>query len=150
MEDTRRRTLEAVDGLTEAEVDASVAGLPNTVGATLYHIAAIEADWLYYDLLEVDYPDWMETAFPHPVREEAGVLSAAPGYSAADHIERLTLVRHHFLYDIAQLDARRIDEPNGVVENPSTPRWIFHHLNQHEAEHRGQIQTLLTAIRGRS
>ena len=149
MADTRRRTLEAIEGLTDSEVDAEVVGLPNTVGATLYHIAAIEADWLYYDLLEVDYPGWMETTFPFPVREDDGVLSAAPGYTAAQHIDRLAKVRQHFLNDIVEL-GRSLDERNGVQENPSTPRWILHHLSQHEAEHRGQIQVLLTATRGRT
>ena len=93
MQDTRTRTLDAVSDLQDAEVDARVAGFDNTIGATLYHIAAIEADWLYNDILLEDYPGWLEELFPHDVREEDGRLSPVDGFSAANHLERLATVR---------------------------------------------------------
>lgn len=147
MQNTRQRTLDAVVGLTEAEVDAVAPQLDNTIGATLYHIAAIEADWLYADILEVDYPEWMGQWFPFDVREEAGILSPAPGFSVANHLERLATVRGHFLADIKQLPVAAFKELNGVTENPTSPEWVLHHLRQHEAEHRGQIQSIRTALR---
>ncbi|MCP3977235.1 MAG: DinB family protein [bacterium] len=146
MQNTRQRTLDAVDGLTDAEVDAMAPRFDNTIGATLYHIAAIEADWLYADILEVDYPDWMGDWFPFDVREEAGILSPAPGFSIANHLERLATVRGHFLVDIKQLPAEAFALFNGVAENPSTPEWVLHHLRQHEGEHRGQIQSIRTVL----
>ena len=147
MVDSRQRTLDAIAQLADEQVDTIALGLDNTVGATLYHIAAIEADWLYYDLLEEDYPAWMGELFPFEVREENGRLSPAPGSTVAQHIDRLAAVRAHFLQDIKRLDPASFDQPNSIAEHPSTPRWIFHHLGQHEAEHRGQIQSILTALR---
>lgn len=146
MQDARQRTLDAVVGLADEDVDRTASGLQNTVGATLYHIAAIEADWLYADILETDFPDWVENWFPFDVREEDGVLSAPPGFSVANHLERLATVRGHLLVDIKGLEAEAFTQVNGVAENPSTPQWVLHHLRQHEAEHRGQIQSIRTVL----
>lgn len=148
-QNTRQRTLDAIEELIDEDVDRAVPQLDNTIGATLYHIAAIEADWLYADILEVDFPDWAAEWFPFDVREEGGVLSPAPGFSVANHLERLATVRGHFLVDIKQLPPAGFTAFNGVTENPSTPQWVLHHLRQHEAEHRGQIQSIRTAIRRR-
>lgn len=147
MQNARQRTLDAVEGLAEEDVDKLASQLDNTIGATLYHIAAIEADWLYADILEVVYPDWMGDWFPFDVREKDGVLSPAPGFSVANHLERLATVRGHFLVDIKQLSPDAFAAFNGVAENPSTPQWVLHHLRQHEGEHRGQIQSIRTALR---
>ena len=146
MEDTRSRTLDAIAGLTDSAMDSIAPGYPNTIGATIYHIAAIEADWLYADLLEVPYPDWLEEWFPFDVREEDGKLSPAPGLTLDNHLSRLIKVRRHFLDEIGELDPAKFTTLNGVADNPSTPRWIFHHLCQHEAEHRGQIQAVRTLL----
>ena len=146
MQDTRTRTLDAVSGLRDAEVDARVVGSDNTIGATLYHIAAIEADWLYNDILLEDYPEWLEELFPYDVREEDGRLSPVDGFSSANHLERLATVRAHFLDDIRRLDPARFRHSNELEEFPSTPQWVLHHLCQHEAEHRGQIQSIRSAL----
>lgn len=148
LQDARQRTLDAVAGLAQDHVDASAHGYPNSIGATLYHIAAIEADWLYADILEEEYPDWMGEWFPHDVREEGGTLSPAPGFSPENHLARLAEVRRHFINDIARLDPSAFNAANGVDDNPSTPQWAIHHLSQHEAEHRGQIQVVRTFLEG--
>ena len=146
MEDVRARTIAAIDGLSDTYMDAVAPGYPNTIGATLYHIAAVEADWLYADMLERDYPQWFGEWFPFDVREEGGKLSPAPGFSFENHLARLAKVREHFLEDMTGFDPARFRSHNGVTENPSTPQWIFHHLTQHEAEHRGQIQAVRTLL----
>lgn len=63
MEDTRSRTLRAVDGLSPDRIDAAPVGAGNSIGSLLYHLAVIEADWLYADILQVDYPDWLAHVF---------------------------------------------------------------------------------------
>lgn len=146
MQDTRSRTLDAVNGLRDGEVDARAPGLDNTIGATLYHIAAIEADWLYQDILLEDYPAWLEDWFPFDVREEDGRLSPVIGFSVENHLERLAVVRGHLLDDIRRLDPARFRQSNELEEFPSTPQWALHHLCQHEAEHRGQIQSIRSAL----
>jgi hypothetical protein len=57
MEDTRTRTLRALAGISGDLIDGVPAGGDNSIGSLLYHLAAIEADWLYADILNSDYPD---------------------------------------------------------------------------------------------
>ncbi len=146
LEDGRERTLEALAGTTDDDVDAVAPGFPNTIGATLYHIAAIEADWLYADLVGGDYPNWLGDWFPFDVREDDGRLSPAPGFPLSNHLERLAFVRARFVEELRRFDRDAWRRSNGLAENPSTPEWILHHLTQHEAEHRGQLQAIRTLL----
>jgi uncharacterized damage-inducible protein DinB len=144
--DTRRRTIDAVDGLADADVDRVPGGLDNSIGSLLYHLAAIEADWLYADILQVAYPAWMDDWFPLDVREEDGRLTPVPGFTVAQHLERLTTVRRHLLEDLADLTDADYRTERGVESGITTPEWVLHHLRQHEAEHRGQIQSIRSAL----
>jgi len=145
--DTRRRTLDAVEDVTDGDMDRVPAGLENSIGSLLYHLAAIEADWLYADILQVAYPAWMDDWFPLDVREEGGRLTPVPGFSLAYHLERLATVRRHLLEDLAGLTEADYRTERGVENGVTTPEWVLHHLRQHEAEHRGQIQSIRTALR---
>jgi uncharacterized damage-inducible protein DinB len=144
--DTRARTLAAAARATDPMVDAMPPGLHNTVGSLLYHIAAIEADWLYADILGWDYPEWMEEVFPFDVREEDGRLTPVSGETLDSHRARMALVRKNFLTDIRAVtdnDFVRVREtPSGMV----SPQWVVHHLGQHEGEHRGQLQSAVSAL----
>lgn len=146
LDDTRARTLRAVEGIAPAQVDAIPIGGGNTIGALLYHVAAVERDWLYHDILERQFPDWAAPLFPQDVREENGRLTSVRGISLDDHLGRLATVREHLRTDIAGLtheDFRRAREVRG---GGGTPEWILHHLREHEAEHRGQIQEIRTLL----
>ncbi|MCJ7753583.1 MAG: DinB family protein [Thermoanaerobaculales bacterium] len=145
--DTRRRTFDTIDGLTDDQLDQVPAGLDNSIGSLLYHLAAIEADWLYADILQVAYPAWMDDWFPLDVREEDGRLTPVPGYTVAQHLQRLATVRVHLLEDLADLTDADYRLERGVESGVTTPEWVLHHLRQHEAEHRGQIQSIRTALR---
>ncbi len=146
LEDARRRTMEALQNLKDGEIDSKPAGFENSIGSLLYHIAAIEADWLFADILVVSYPEWLTEWFPFDVREEGGVLTPVTGFTVAQHVKRLAFVRNRFVEAIAGMDdegyRRENRTPSGVV----TPEWALHHLRQHEAEHRGQIQSVRTAL----
>lgn len=147
LEDTRSRTLDAIAGLTDRDVDQVPNGLDNSIGSLLYHLAAIEADWLYADILQIPYPVWMDDWFPVDVREEDGRLTPVPGYTVAEHRQRLVTVRGHLLEDLAGLTETDYRRKRGIESGVTTPEWVLHHLRQHEAEHRGQIQSIRTALR---
>ena len=53
-EETRRRTLLALEGLDSKQLDWLPAWGSNSIGTLLYHLAAIEADWLFTDILQKD------------------------------------------------------------------------------------------------
>ncbi len=144
MQDTRARTKVAVAGLTPAELDFTSPGVANSIGSLLYHIALIEADYLYVDILGIDYPEWLEELFPWPHRDERGHLSVVTGLSIEAHLARLDRVRDEFVRLVGQLSADQIAtarQPAGY-DYEISPAWTLHHLMQHEAEHRGQITVI--------
>ena len=51
VEDTRRETKEALTGLVPAALDWTPNQTENSIGTLLYHIALIELDWLYREVL---------------------------------------------------------------------------------------------------
>lgn len=76
LEDTRRRTLEALDGIAQEEIDWTLPGLDNVIGTLLYHIALIKADYLCIDILRMgDYLPDLKALLPHPGRDEAATPS---------------------------------------------------------------------------
>ncbi len=144
LEDTRARTKAAVTGLDRAALDWTGPGVENAIGSLLYHLALIEFDYLYADILSEDYPEDGETLLPHPDRDADGNLSIVQGVSLADHLARLDEVRRQLLERVSVLSAeqlttvRPLADPGYVI----SPAWTLHHLMQHEAEHRGQIATI--------
>ena len=145
LEDSRKRTKTVIENILPASIDwlpddTSLAR--NSIGSLLYHIALIEADWLYAEVLEQDYPASIMALFPHADRDSQGHLTHVPGVSLEEHLQRLDAVRAEVLRifrSMSLADFRRIRHlPNYDV----TPEWVIHHLLQHEAEHRSEIAAL--------
>ena len=135
LQNARARTLDLLTGATDAALDR---GEPNTVGSVLYHIAAIEADYLYDDVLGT--PDAIPTdLFPHPVREEDGVLTSVTGYTLDEHLARLATVRQALIEAYASFDDDRLHSVRELPNYVVSPAYVLHHLMQHEAEHRAEI-----------
>ena len=150
LEDTRRRTLDAVDGVTPEELDWTPAGLDNSIGTLLYHIALIETDYLCVDILGMEdyFPDLM-TLLQFSDRDEAGELSVVTGVSLENHLARLATVRARFLEHVSTLTAEQLATARALPEwnYDISPAWTLHHLMQHEAEHRGEINSLRALFR---
>lgn len=144
--DTRRRLFRDLADLAPTELDATLPWAPNSVGTLLYHIAAIELDWTYADLLGADFPADATEWFPVDVRDDAGVLS--PVVEPYDrHRARLAWTRARLLAALASLDDTDLDATRGSGDEAGGVAWILHHLMQHEAEHRGQIGEIRAALR---
>lgn len=142
MEDARRRTLRELADVTDAMVDARPLAELNTIGELLYHIGLIETDWLLSDILQLPgerWPPWIETAFPHDVRDDAGRLATVSSEPLRVHLDRLARVRQLLIDSLRTMSGadlvRLRSQPSYDVE----PTWALHHLMQHEAEHRAQI-----------
>ena len=146
LEDTRARTKETLAGLDQATLDWTGPGVANSIGSLLYHIALIESDYLYGDILGMaEYPDWVNEpdAFAIDDRDEAGKLSVVSGVSLDAHLARLDRVRAEFLRLVSPLTAEQLAATRPYAEGSSvSPAWVLHHLMQHEAEHRGQVATI--------
>ncbi|OFW67725.1 MAG: hypothetical protein A2Z12_01725 [Actinobacteria bacterium RBG_16_68_21] len=147
MEDCRSRTLGEVDRVFPQSIDTPTTWSGNSVGSLLYHIAAIELDWLFADILEEEFPEDTAQWFPHDVREESGRLTPVGGDDLDRHRARLAWVRGYTRAALATLsdDDLGMDRPAGD-DGSVTVEWILHHLLQHEAEHRGQLAEIRTSL----
>lgn len=145
MQDTRRRTLNGLANLDTARLDWSPAGeTVNTVGSLLYHIALIETDWLYSEILETPYPPELLEWFPVDVRDTDGRLSVFSGETLERHLARLSAVRNAMLDALREMPEEDFHRPRTLPQYIVTPAWVLQHLCQHEAEHRGEMMALLT------
>lgn len=139
LEDTRRRTQEELEHVTPPMIDWHPPDEEVSIGSVLYHMAVIEADWLYVEVLEEPFPEAVTVLFPHGVRDEAGQLVVAEGESLEAHLGRLAAVRSRLLAAYRGMDPDEFRRARALPEYDVTPEWVLHHLMQHEAEHRSQI-----------
>jgi uncharacterized damage-inducible protein DinB len=142
LQDTRQRTMEELERVSPAMIDWLPPEGGSSIGTLLYHIALIEADWLYEEVLVQGMPAEVIALFPFGYRDEQGRLAQVQGLSLAQLLSRLETVRG-LLLDVYQLmdlvEFRRI---RSLTDYDVTPEWVLHHLMQHEAEHRSQIAAL--------
>lgn len=142
-ENSRLRTLRALEGIDLDLLEWIPTWQGNTIGSLLYHLSAIEVDWLFTDILEADeFPPEIEVLFPYDVRQPNGDLTVAEGFTLDDHLRRLTNVRKYFLQSLLGMPDEEFQRVRRFPDYTVTPRWTIHHLMQHEAEHRGQIMTV--------
>lgn len=142
LEDTRRRTKQTLAGLTDAVVDWIPPEGGNSIGMLLYHLMAIEMSYLYEDILEIGWAAELEPLIRYDVRDQEGKLSLIQGEPLATHLQRLDAARTLLLDALRKMTPDDLRRPRLLERYAVTPEWIFHHLMQHEAEHRGQIGEL--------
>ena len=147
LEDIRRRLLRTVHALEQPTIDWRGADArSNSIGSLLYHIGAIEMDWLYTDVLEQDVPTAIRADFPHEARDASGQLTHVPSVSLAGHLDRLRRSRDRFLaafQGMTREDWSRPRNPAGM-DYHVTPAWVVYHLLEHEAGHAYQISSIVT------
>ena len=140
MQDARHDTLAELEGIAADIVDARPPGSENSIGSSLYHVAIIEADWLFDDL----FGQPLETTelaplFPYAVRDERGTLQGVLGVGLEDHLDRLARVRATLLREIGAMSLEAFLEVRARDGYEVSGAWVVHHLLQHEAEHRSEI-----------
>ena len=141
LEDTRIRTWEVLEKLPDAAIEWSDEEGTN-IGSLLYHIAAIELDWLCVEILELPFPPELEQFFPVDVRDEHGKLSVIRGETLEKHRFRLDRVRGYLIAELQNMPPMEFVRIRHLPDYDVSPLWVLHHLMQHEAQHRGQIMAL--------
>jgi uncharacterized damage-inducible protein DinB len=139
MEDSRRLTLEAVAGLDLATLDWEPEIGGNSIGALLYHIAAVEADWLYAEVLGEEPPAAVHALFPQDMSDESGHLTRWRGDDLPTLEHRLAEIRQQLLATYTSMAAEDFHRPRALPDYDVTPEWVLHHLLQDEAVHRGEM-----------
>jgi hypothetical protein len=142
--ESRRRTLQRIEGMDPQLIDWAAPESGNSIGSVLYHIAAIEIDYLYADLLDQPFPQAIVELFPYEVREENGRLTPVRGFELGWYLERLDAVRAYVVDVFRAMDEADFRRARHLTAYPIdiTPEWAAYHLVEHEAEHRGELAAL--------
>jgi uncharacterized damage-inducible protein DinB len=143
MQEARERTLRDLEGLPPSVMEFRSLPTDNTISTLLYHIPAIEIDWLQTDVLgDTKLPDDLWARFPHDVRDDDGRLTDITGVPLDEHLERFTAVRAALMEVFSAMSLDDFRRARTLPEYTVTPEWVLHHLMQHEAEHRAEIRAL--------
>ncbi len=146
LQETRKRTLAILQEIKEVGaailVDWRSPHERHSLGTLLYHLAAVEADWLYVEVLEIDFPPEMQVWFPFDMRDTDGLLTTVTKQSLGLHLQRLAAVREALLATFSAMPAADFARPRALPRYDVTPEWVAFHLTQHEAEHRTEIASL--------
>lgn len=143
LEATRHRTKSALKNVDPVMIDWAPPEGGNSIGTLLYHIAAIEMDWLYVEVLEQGgLPSEVQALFPQEVRDGQDHLTAIPGVSLDEHLRLLDATRALLLAAFREITLEDFRRLRSFEAYDVTPEYVLHHLVQHEAEHRGQIAQL--------
>lgn len=144
-QDARQRTMGYLNDLTQPTIDWVPPDTASSIGTVLYHLALIEADWLYTEVLEQAYPPEVTALFPYNHRDGQGHLTQVQGLSLDQHLDRLATVRQLVLSTFQQMSIQEFRRVRTLPDYDVTPEWVLHHLMQHEAEHRSQLGALRAA-----
>ena len=142
IEDLRRRTKERLAELADDDLEWTLAPGFNSIGTILYHLALIEADWLYVEILEQAFPPEAAALFPVDVRDAEGHLRAASVESLQAHLDRLDAMRALLLTAFRVMTLAEFRRVRSLPDYDVTPAYVLHHLMRHEPEHRGEIGML--------
>lgn len=144
LEGARGRLKEALAKLDPDWLDWEPYPGGNSVGTLLYHIAAIELDWLFCEVLEQEFSAEAQALLPYPVRDETGRLFPVTAVSLPDHWQRLNTARQLLLDVYADLTLAEFRRARQLPQYHVTPEWVLYHLTQHETEHRGEIGEIIS------
>jgi uncharacterized damage-inducible protein DinB len=147
LEDCRARTKETIEKLVTEQLDFSSPQHKNSIGTLLYHITLIEADWLYAEILQQEYPEILKTWLPWDHRDTLGNLSIVSGWELEQYLQLLDNVRKSFMATLADMTLSDFRRSRSLPDYDVTPEWVCLHLLEHEASHRGQIERLKDSIK---
>ena len=144
----RWRLMECLAGLDTAVLDWQPPYGGNSIGTLLYHIAAIEADWLYTEVLQMPFAPEIDDLLSFNVRDKDGRLTVVTGLTLAEHQHRLAVCRAHLLTAYREMSLDDFRRLRHFDQYDISPEWVLHHLIQHETEHRGQIMEVCLQLTG--
>ena len=102
----------------------------------------MEADWLFTDILQEPIPEPIANDLSHEDRDNLGRLIHIGEETAVALLSRLDAVRSELKTSYSTMDYADFMRLRHLPKYDVSPEWVLHHLLQHEAEHRGQINLL--------
>jgi uncharacterized damage-inducible protein DinB len=134
----RGTTVKAVEGLTVAELDHRFDEQSNSIGALLWHIAAVEA---WYQTNTFDGRDWNadeEAKWLDGVELRPGIES----HPLEHYLDALATVRARTERELALRDEEWLLRVEPFDETEANNYWKWFHVCEDEISHRGQIRWL--------
>ena len=140
-EEVRHDTHRVLDTFPSDADDRDLGDGGDTLGTVLYHVALVEVDWIYTDVL--DQQDRIPSdLFPHDDRVEDGHLTPVLGESLAQHLDRLAATRALVLGELRSMDAAAFHAAHARERFDVAADWVVFHLIDHEVEHRVRLSAL--------
>lgn len=143
LEESRRRTRDAVHGMSTADLDRRFDDDPHSVGAHLLHVAAVEFDLVHRLILGDRGAESEEREFAAGALDQEA-SSALRGHGLEYYLAKLDEVRARTeaaCWSLKDDDLER-ERPWPGADRSSTLRYALAHLADHEAHHRGEIAVL--------
>ena len=140
LDETRKRLIETVEAIEPQLLEWQADQTANSISTLLYHIAIIELDWLYVEVLERPFTPQLEALFPWSDRDKNGRLTIITGETTASLLNCLNNVRQALLDEYGAMSIEDFRRPRSFDPYDVTPEWVIFHLLEHEIEHRGHIQ----------
>ena len=146
-EEVRRDTLAVLETIAAGDVDRDPGDGGDTVGTVLYHVALVEVDWVFTDVL--DRQDRIpRDLFPRDDRVEDGRLTPVLGESLDHHLERLATTRGLVLDELGSMGASEYHRARSRERFDVAADWVVFHLVDHEVEHRVRLSALRDGFAG--
>jgi len=114
----------------------------SNISDLLYHIAFVEADWLFVDVREESIPLALSEHLSYTDRDNQGRLIHIGTEELEASLNRLGRVRTALNETFSAMTLAEFRRLRKSERREVSPEWVLHHLLQHEAEHRGQINLL--------
>lgn len=146
LEDVRHHLITKLSGISQDLLDKK-SEERHSIGTLLYHIAFVEAGWLFGEVIGTEEWD-PEISALFPVEGWTnGKLTHFAGERIEDHFSRLEKVREVFLSVFKAMTKEDWRKARVLEEYDVTPEWVVYHLIEHESHHRGQIFQMLRELR---
>jgi uncharacterized damage-inducible protein DinB len=146
LEEVRRDTLTVLAEIPDDAVDRDPGDDGDTVGTTLYHVALVEIDWVFTDVLDREADIGLEL-FPVDARVEGGRLTPVLGETLAHHLDRLARTRSRILGELGAMSAAEFHRARAREGYEVSAGWAVFHLIDHEVEHRVRLSALRDKFR---
>ena len=148
LEDSRRALYEVISGVSQETIDFATSYGGNSIGTLLYHIAAVDMNWMFKAILATDFTAEVLALLPYPTRNDEGKLNPVIGETFDEHRSRLDRTRCLLVESVMEMtsdDFRMLRKTEYAEVSPS---WVLYHLQEHEHYHRGQIRDLRRQAEG--
>ena len=140
LQDARRDTIRELEAVTPPMLDWRPPILLESIGTLLYHVALIEASWLWDEILAGEEPPaWLDAELHVSDRDATGRLTRVEGEPLERHLQRLERIRSYLMERLRTMSNADFHTQRHLERYDVAPDWVIHHLLQHEAEHRSHI-----------